>query len=366
MKLVFVAYLHGYGGAEKQIILLANEMKKRGHDVTIISLVENNICFEIENGIRTIFIKDFGKGIFAKINRYLNFKKILKKVNPDATINFWFQSAFFTAFIPSKNTGIKIYSERGNPDDKEYKGINSILRRIAFKRLDGFVFQTEKAKEYFKLGIQEKSVVIHNPILIKEKDYTLPNVRKNTIITIGRLHEQKNQIFLIETFKEFSKTHENYTLEIYGDGELKSYLKDRCKELGIEKKVKFMGNQKNIFDKIVNSKMFILTSKYEGMPNALLEAMALGIPSVSSNYELKDSVYEFVDNEVNGFVYENDNMQSLLKIMNKICDDNELVKSMESQSKKISEKNSKELIYSKWENYILSKLKKGETNERKI
>lgn len=362
MKLVFIAYLHGYGGAEKQIILLANEMKKREHDVTIISLAENNNCFEIENGINMIFVKEFSRGILAKANRYFGLKKVLKELKPDATINFWFQSAVFTAYTSSKYTGIKIYSERGDPNDKEYNGINSILRKKSFKHLDGFVFQTEKVKKCFSPEIQKKSIVIHNPVLIREKDYILPDVRNNTIITVGRLHEQKNQIYLINVFSKFLKTHKNYNLEIYGDGELKDYLKNKCKELGIEKNVKFMGNQKNIFEEIANSKMFILTSKYEGMPNALLEAMALGIPSISSNYEPKDSIYEFIDNGVNGFVYENE--EELLKIMNKICDNDELLKNIGIQSKKISISNSKEIIYNKWEKYIIMCLNKGETNEK--
>ena len=352
MKMVFIAYLHGVGGAEKQLILLANEMKKRGHEVYIISLCQNNDCFKIKDEIKRIFILDEKKGIFLKINRYQQLKKVLKEIKPDITINFWFQSASFTAFMSKKYVGKVIYSERGDPGDKEYSGLMGILRKISFKKIDGFVFQTKVAKDYFNEKIRKRSIVIHNPISLKQEQPTSQIIRENTISTIGRLHEQKNQKFLIEVFKDFLRIHPQYILEIYGEGELKTQLKELCNQLEIEKSVNFMGNKSNVHSYIYNSKMFILTSKYEGMPNALMEAMALGIPSISSNYNPKNSVYEFITNEINGMVYEEGNKQQLLECMCKIVENKKLEETLSENSKKIYEENSKEKIYNKWEKYL--------------
>lgn len=352
MKMAFIAYLHGFGGAEKQLILLANEMQKRGHEVSIISLCENKVCFKINNEVNNIFIPDEKRGIFLKVNRYKQLKNVLKGLKPDVTINFWFQSAFFTAFMPEKYVGKIIYSERGDPGDKEYSGLMGILRKISFKKIDGFVFQTKVARDYFNEKIRKRSIVVHNPINIKQEQPELPIDRRNAIVTIGRLHEQKDQKFLIEVFKEFLRKHPPYILEIYGEGKLETKLKEFCKQLEIQENVKFMGNKENVHSYVYNAKMFILTSKYEGMPNALLEAMALGIPSISSNYNPKNSVYEFIKNEVNGMVYEEGNKQQLLEGMCKIVENKKLEETLSANSKKIYEENSKEKIYNKWEEYL--------------
>ena len=113
-----------------------------------------------------------------------------------------------------------------------------------------------------------------------------------------------------------------------------------------------MGNKDNVHDYIIDAKMFILTSKYEGMPNALLEAMSLGIPSICSNYNLKNSIYEFIDNEKNGFVYEQGNKHQLLEIMEKISKNDKIVEIISNNAKDICEKNSEQKIFEMWENYI--------------
>lgn len=359
MKIVFIAYMHGFGGAEKQLILLANAMKERGHDVVIVSLYKNNACFKINEGIKRIFIPDEKKGLLLKINRFIKLKKMLQEIKPDITVNFWFQSAFFTAFIPKQYVGKVIYSERGDPGDKEYNGVISILRKIAFKKLDGFVFQTKVACEYFDNKIQNKSVIIHNPIIINQEIKKEILKRRNVIVTIGRLHEQKNQKFLIEVFSDFLKMNPEYILEIYGEGELEQSLKELCQTLRIKEYVKFMGNKKNVHDYISDAKMFILTSKYEGMPNALLEAMALGVPSISSNYNPKDSVFEFIDKGVNGLVYEEDNKQQLLESMCKIAGSREVEEQLSENGKKIYTEHLEEKIYDKWEEYLKKIWKKN-------
>ena len=240
MKLLFIGYLHGFGGAEKQIIKLANEMANRDHDVTLISLYKNNECYKIHEKVKKIHIPDKGKSILKIFNRYNNLRKKIKKIKPDIIINFWFQSAYLTAFMSKRYTGKLIYSERGDPGDKEYDGILGIIRKISFKKIDGFVFQTEIAKNYFDDKISKKSTVIHNPIMIKKGEYVIPEKREKRIVTVGRLHEQKNHKFLINAFNEFSKKYEDYVLEIYGEGTLHDEIDKYINELNLHDKVKLM------------------------------------------------------------------------------------------------------------------------------
>ena len=145
MKLAFIVYYLTFGGVERQITLLANEMARRGHDVYIISMVANKQCYEINPCIKRIHISDKGKGILKIYLRYLHLKYVLKGINPDITINFMFQSAYFCAFMPSKICGSVLYSERGDPGSSIYHGILNYIRKFALPRIDGFVFQLQGA-----------------------------------------------------------------------------------------------------------------------------------------------------------------------------------------------------------------------------
>ena len=347
INIACVGYFQGFGGAEKSLISLSNELKERGYNVSIINIGNGEISYQLNEEIKIININ-----VRNKIKRFLKFRKVVVKNKYDIIINYWTQSAIFSAMFCKKYKIKTIYSERADPSDKEYTGFLGFLSNKYFKNIDGFVFQTEAAKDYFSENIRNKSVIIHNPIFIKKDDYKIPKVRKQKIVNVGRLHNQKNQKFLLEVFKKFLEKHPNYILELYGDGPLKEKLKEYSKELNIDKYVKFMGNRKDIYSCIIDAKMFILTSRYEGMPNVVLEAMALGIPTICSNYRPKDAVYEIIENGKNGFVFEQDDKKELLRIMEKIVNNDELVKQISYNSKNICATHSKENIYNKWESFI--------------
>ena len=135
MKLVFLSYLHGFGGAEKQNVMLANAMVDRGHDVTLISICADNNCYELDDRIKYIFLPDRKNGALCLLTRYQDIKSALRKIKPDATVNFWFQSAYFTALMKKSITGKVIYSERGDPGDKEYGGLLGIVRKFTLPRI---------------------------------------------------------------------------------------------------------------------------------------------------------------------------------------------------------------------------------------
>ena len=166
-----------------------------------------------------------------------------------------------------------------------------------------------------------------------------------------RQHRLKRQL-LNQRLCHFLKTHQNYILEIYGEGPLKEQLEEYSRELNIDKNIKFMGNKKDIYSYIINAKMFALTSKYEGMPNVVLESMALGIPTICSNYDPKNAVYEIIEDGVNGFVYEQNDKRKLLSIMDEITKNKETVEKISNNARNICETHSKENIYNKWEEFI--------------
>lgn len=351
-SVVFVGFLPGFGGAEKAMIMVANGLARLGNEITIISFKDNNVVYKMENKIKYIHIPDIeGKKYRVLFKRFTAFKRVIKEIKPDVVISFWLQPAIFSSII-SKKIGFRtIYSERGDPTDKEYTGFLGLLRKVFLKSIDGFVFQTEGAKRCFPKSIQDRSVVIHNPVPIKYNDYELPKVRNKVIVNVGRLHEQKNQKLLINAFSKINNTYPDYTLEIYGDGELKQQLKTHIKKLGLQEKVFLMGTTQKIFDKIVNASIFVLSSDYEGMPNALMEAMALGIPSISTDCK-PGGARELIENQQNGLLVKRDSVEELASAIQYMIENKNKAHKMGRKSKKICNTNSIDIIINKWNSYI--------------
>lgn len=351
-KIVFVGFLRGFGGAEKSMIKTANGLAQLGNEVTIISLRDNNVAYEIDKKVKCVFIPDrAGSKVSKKLNRFLDLKEKLCEIKPDLVISFWVQPAIFAAIL-SKFIGFKnIYSERGDPTDKEYSGMLGLLRSIFFKFIDGFVFQTEGAKKCFPQSMQNKGTVINNPVYIKYDDFSIPKERRKVIVNVGRLHNQKNQKLLINAFANITNLFPEYTLEIYGDGQLKDELYKEIKALKLENKVILKGATKNLFNEIVDVSLFVLSSDYEGMPNALMEAMALGIPSISTDCN-PGGAREIIDNGKNGIIVKRNSVEELASAMKHMIENKEEAEEMGRLSKDICNTHSVDTIIRLWGEYV--------------
>ena len=358
-KILFLGFLSGYGGAEKSMIETANGLSKLGNDVTIISFKDNKVVYDINQDVKYIFIPEHkGKKIKKLFNRFLDLKKKLAEIKPDIVISFWLQPAIYSAIL-SKFIGFKsIYSERGDPTDEEYKGILEVSRYIFFKLIDGFVFQSRAAKECFPKSIQNRGVVINNPVYIKYNDYDITQHRKKVIVNVGRLHNQKNQQLLINAFAEISNIFPEYILEIYGEGELKCVLEKQIEKLNLQNRIILKGTTKHLFDEIVNASLFVLSSDYEGMPNALMEAMALGVPCISTDYK-PGGVRELITYGKNGLFIKRGSVKDLAQAMIYMLENNNKAEMMGREAKKICNTHSVDTIIRMWEKYILRVLERN-------
>lgn len=235
--------------------------------------------------------------------------------------------------------------------DKEYSGLLGIIRKFVFPKLDGFVFQSHGAQNYFKQKIRDKSVIIYNPVLTNKENCILHNIKDKRIVTVGRLHNQKNQKLLINSFKKISNLFPEYILEIYGEGEEKENLLKLINFLGLENKVFLRGTSKNICQEICNASVFILSSDYEGLPNALIEAMSLGLPCISTDCK-PGGAREIIEDGVDGIIVPINDQKSLEEAMIKIITDKNLSIRFSKNAEKNIKRFSKEKIYEEWENFF--------------
>ena len=362
MKIVFLSYLHGFGGAEKQNVMLANAMAERKHDVTIISISVNNNCYPLDKRVNYIFLPDRKKGALRIITRYQDIKKKLKELRPDVTVNFWFQSAYMTAAMSRSLTGKIIYAERGDPGDKEYSGALGVVRYLTLPHIDGFVFQSKGAKSYFDSKVQRRSSVIPNPVFVDAEDYPKVEKRRKTIVTVGRLHPQKNQKLLIDAFALIADKIPEYTLEIYGDGELKEELQRKIDELQLENRVFLKGTSTQIHSLIYDVTLFVLSSDYEGLPNTLLEAMSLGIPCISTDCR-PGGAREIIKDHRTGIITPIDEAEKLALAMIYLIQNEVLAGEYAKEAMKDMKRFKPEVIYSRWES-LLRKLYEDNNQKR--
>ncbi|WP_303208403.1 glycosyltransferase [Bacteroides oleiciplenus] len=359
MKIALVGYLHGSGGAERQIIMLANALAAYNHDVYLLILAQNNPCYEISDKVNRVVLTHCEKKYGVKIiNRFLAYRNCIIKLQPDVTIHYWLQSAYFTAMIPSKKRGRIIYSERGDPYDSEYYGLLGIIRNVAFKQIDGFVFQSEGAKNFFDIKVKSRSIIIHNSVSVPIDKYLVPKVREQRIVSVGRLHPQKNQKLLIDAFACISSKYPEYMLDIYGDGALQDYLENQIEKLNLKKKITIYNSRKDIFDCIRKASLFVLSSDYEGMPNALMEAMALGLPCISTDCRPGGARTLIQDGE-NGFIVPTNDPKALAEKIEYVLSHKQEADRVALKAHDIMNTHTQQYIFDQWNSYIMQIVSKS-------
>lgn len=363
MKILFTIGNLKKGGAERVIANLSNFLIKN-HEVIIVTTTHDEIYYELDNKIKVYHLdeaKELKKGIIIKnIKRIRMLNKIIKLEVPDLAVSFLPEPSYRLMLI--KKNLPSIISVRNDPKI-EYKSLkNKILMKMLYPKADGFVFQTEEARACFSQKIQEKSCVIPNPISQNFVGDLYSGKRKKTIVNVGRLTEQKNQLIIIDAFYNIQRKYKNYTLKIYGDGNLKPLLTNRIKELNLEKKVFLMGEVNNIQNVIRKDGMFVLSSNYEGMPNALMEAMALGLPCISTDCPCGGPRF-LIKNDFNGILVAMNSVDELAGAMEKIILDQEFANFISKNAHKICNTLNPLKINKKWENYMRQILQ--ESNRKK-
>lgn len=357
MKVAFCLGSLNKGGAERVVCNLSNYLVDEGIEVIIIVTKLSNIEYYLKDNIKVFSLDESKKnsGIIGNIYRMNKISKIIKENNVNVILGFLQEPIarllFMKPFYKSMKKIPLIISMRIDPKT----AFNTLKRKLSlllYNKADGYVFQTLEAQAFFNKEIQQKSVVIANSIDPHFFEIELKNIKRtNRIVSVGRITSQKNYPLLIEAFSEISKQHPEFTLEIYGDGPLKEKLERQIMDNNLEEKIKLMGNVKKIEDKICNATMFVITSDYEGMSNALMEAMALGLPSISTD-SAGGGAATLIDSGKNGILIPVQSKDELVKNMNYLINDSDVRKNISIESRRSMLKYKPEIINKLWLDYI--------------
>ena len=355
MRILFTIGNLDSGGAEKVVATLANSFANQGHDVGILLVSTNSkeTFYKLDERIDVIpLLGNEGKLSISKKTKLL--AKKIETFEPDAVVSFLNYVVFYTHFALKKiKKNIKfVVSERNNPKAVPESWVLRKLRNHIFKKADGCVFQTEEAQSYFKKI--KKGSVIPNPVFLNNKttfNYE-NNERSKTILMVGSDKPEKNRSMAFKAFALFHQNHPDHDLVIVGSESNENEI-NLIKELGIESSVKFVGKSNEWHEQYSSSEMFILTSDFEGMPNALLEACALQIPCISTDCP-SGGPREILNNGEDGILVNVNDHQTLANEMAKLADSKELRNELSNKNKEKGLEYSPNLIADKWIDFIKS------------
>lgn len=342
-KISFVLGSMGRGGAERVISILSSEFANEGWNTQICLLLFNRVDYELDKSTK---IFDFTGGMSSRLKRLpywlRTIRHYVKKEKPDVIVSF---AARINVLVLLATLGLHvkvIVSERNDPKYDGRGFITRLMVRLLYPFANRIVFQTKRSLQYFPKNILKKGEIIPNPISVS---CYASNQKKKKIVTVGRLTKQKNQSLLIKAFANIQKDFPDYELYIYGDGEQKGNLVALSESLNIGNKVHFEGNIPNVHEKITDAELFVLSSDYEGLSNALLEALMMGIPCISTNCAGAD---EYIENGTNGFVIPVGDQKKLEKIIIKLLSDSELRKNVSGNAQKYSQTFHKKIVIQRW------------------
>ena len=354
-KILFAIPSLGSGGAERVICTISNELINRGYDVSVLLVGNSRIHYRLSEEVKRISLEcetKYGKlnTIARYWNRIRDIRAVLKESSADVVVSFMSENNTDVCFAAM---GLKIpviVSERNDPAIDPRGKVKQFLRKISYTRANGFVFQTPDAQAYFNKNIQNISCIIPNPLTAEIPEPYI-GTRDKRIVTVGRLHKQKNIPLLIDTFADFVLEYPEYILEIYGEGALEESLKQRVNAKGLSERVIFKGFCKNVHEQIRSAAFFVMTSDFEGMPNALVEAMSMGMPCISTDCRCGGPRMLIKSGE-NGLLVPVRNSGALLCAMKTLAADPQLAERLGKQAENLKKQVDTETVVEQWLAYI--------------
>ena len=347
-----------YSGASKIAVWLANQFARENFDVTFVTYSEADTRGMFDENVRYICLDCSGKN---RIKRYgmvvKGLRSLLKKTDIDLALGF-LPVECMQLIMASAGLKIRtIVAERSDPYLE--KSLMADLGRFSFRFANGAVFQTEGAKNYFGRRISEKSTVIPNPAFVVETEFIPYNDRPEKISHSARLYiRQKRQDILLKAFSIVARKNDDVILHIYGDGPDEYILKTQAEELGIKNRVVFEGKVSDVEDRIKDSRVFVLSSDYEGIPNALIEALAAGVPGVSTDCS-PGGARVLIKDGVNGFVTERGAADALADKILYILSAPDKGAEMAKKAREIVDEFAPEKIYGLWKEYLVSVIERA-------
>ena len=386
------------GGAERVICNLAEYFYGEGYRVTMVTKVRDEKEYELNPGIKRV-IADITpeeetasriRNLFARIAKL---KRIWKEVKPDVIVSF-IRKNNLMAIASAAPLGIPVIVSVRSAPERELKGFGfKTISFLLFRQAAGVVLQTREAYDFFPGYIRAKAVVLPNsinPDFLKESEKLAlernsdingasnekpekvaventnsiceePMVidsrvvfskREKKIITVGRIDDNKNQRMLVEAYAKIAGHYPEWSLELIGDGSGRQALEEYVSTLPCKDRISFTGAVDDVAKRMSEASIFVLPSKIEGMPNALIEAMVMGMACISTDCPCGGPRDLIAADESNGILVPVDNVDAMAMALKRLITNDTLRQIMGENARKIIATLHPDMVNKQWKNYI--------------
>lgn len=360
MRIAFIISSLACGGAEKVVCSISNHLIERGHAITIYTFdrADSIPFFSLDSRIKLYNLnlqrdsKNLFQGLWANIKRFSNLRRELKQAQPDCIVSFMYPTTVLGILL-GLSLGIPcIISERVDPQSTQYRVRFTWhwMRRVFYRFAKVLVVPTRQMQTYFSNLAADRVKVIENPVSASTSTGRIAETEK-LILAIGRLQPQKGFDLLIWAVSLVAKEFPDWKLVIVGEGPERANLENLINRLGLVNNITLVGQVQDLSDLLCNATMFVLSSRFEGFPNVLCEAMAAGLPVIA--FDCPTGPREIIDSGVNGILVPAQDHMGLAQAMIRLIKDANLRRQLGVNAGKISERFSAHVILQKWEEVLV-------------
>jgi GalNAc-alpha-(1->4)-GalNAc-alpha-(1->3)-diNAcBac-PP-undecaprenol alpha-1,4-N-acetyl-D-galactosaminyltransferase len=360
MRITLVMPTLSCGGAERVGAAMANYWIEQGNEVSLITFddPQSNPFYELSAKLCHIklgLLNESGNLLEGARNNFIrlqSLRSLFKTRKADVIISIIGRSNIRVLFAAlGLNIPIIVF-EQIDPARDSLNRLWRLLRLLAYQRAQQIVVLTQSFVEYFPTYLRNRIQVIPNPIALTNvsapKQVSNPEIFK--IIAVGRLELQKGFDYLLQALVDLRSSSKNWTLTILGEGSQRQNLEILCARLNLADRVIFTGTVKDVTTFLKQSDLFVLSSRVEGFPLALCEAMACGIPVVAT--DCATSIREIVSDGVDGIVTPNEDVVGLTKAILTLMNNPQHREQMSHQAPLIVNRLSLPVIMKKWDQLL--------------
>ena len=333
MKVAIFTQLFQYGGAEKRASVYASYLYMHGVDVSAITMRKSDEEYFIEPGLPRYYIADSMDEYFklSKKQRLNKLREHLLSINPDVAIAFLPRFSFYAALAIKFDKRLKhiklVYSVALY--QRKYSFFERCIDFMCCLFADRITLQCEEQLKCNRL-FKKKCQISYNPIKDQWNDEIKRSYDKLSIISAGRLTKQKNFETAIRAVKQAHALNENISFDIYGDGPLKDKLVALINKLEAHEYIKIHPFSYSLNEEFVKHNVYILSSRFEGFPNSLAEAMMSGLVCLST--PCSTGPKDIIDDQKNGYLVKNE--EELSSRLLELASNKELCTTLSKEARK--------------------------------
>jgi GalNAc-alpha-(1->4)-GalNAc-alpha-(1->3)-diNAcBac-PP-undecaprenol alpha-1,4-N-acetyl-D-galactosaminyltransferase len=356
------------GGAQRVMALMGNHWAAHGHDVTLVTLGPHSMdWFELHHLVKRVSLNllsesaHFGQALCQNALRVLRLRDELRRLRPDVVISFMGSTNMLT-ILASRGLDIPvIISERTNPHRQAIGVVWNTLRSLLYRHADALVVQSSALRDWAReVAVSARVDIIPNPINPEFNGSAKAANRRGsgrTVVAMGRLVRTKGFDLLIEAFARCAGQHPEWSLVILGEGEERSNLESLIVATGLQERVRLAGSVPRPSHILGQADLFVLSSRFEGFPNALMEAMACKLAVIST--DCPNGPRDIVRDGVDGLLIPPDDVNALAKGMDRLMADPVERQRLGARAMEVVERFSLEKIMSMWDELVAYTCRKG-------